>query len=183
MQATEIIAQIIGIIAMGFNILSYQGKKQKTVIVVQLIGAILFATNYLMLGATIGGILNLIAAVRAVVFYFRDKFHAGHILWFISFIASFVIVYILNFTILGKEPSFINLMLELLPVIGMIALTVGFRLKNASDIRKCGLISAPSWLIYNIAVMSWGAIICEVLTLISIVLGILRHDKSKKART
>ena len=43
MEIKEIIAQGIGILAMAFNILSYQGKKQQTVIALQLIGGALFA--------------------------------------------------------------------------------------------------------------------------------------------
>ena len=50
MTPTEIIAQAFGIVAMVFNILSYQGKKQSTVIAMQLFGSVLFTVNYLMLG-------------------------------------------------------------------------------------------------------------------------------------
>lgn len=177
MKPIEIIAQIIGIIAMMFNIISYQGKQQRTVIVLQLLGATFFSANFLLLGATVGGILNIIAAVRAVIFVFKDKFKADSIYWFIAFIASYISVYILNFTVFGKEPTAFNLIIELLPVIGMLALNIGFRLKNSAGIRKCGLISSPAWLIYNIVAGSWGAIICESFTLISIFVGMFRHDK------
>ena len=177
MEIKEIIAQGIGILAMAFNILSYQGKKQQTVIALQLIGGALFAVNFLMLGATIGGILNIIAVIRAVVFLFKDKLKTDHILWLIGFILSYIAVYVLNFTVFQKEITPYNLIVEVLPVIGMVALNIGFRLKNAADIRKCGLISSPAWLIYNIAFLSWGAIICESLTLISIFVAMFRHDK------
>ena len=179
MKPVEIIAQIIGILAMLFNILSYQGKQQRTVITLQLFGAALFSFNYLMLGATGGGILNIIGAIRAVVFIFRDKLKSDHIGWLIAFIASYISVYILNFTVFGKDPTAFNLIIEILPVIGMLALNIGFRLKNAANIRKCGLVSSPAWLIYNIVAGSWGAIICELFTLISIFVGMLRHDKEK----
>ncbi len=177
MKVIEIIAQTVGIIAMIFNILSYQGKKQKTVIALQLIGATLFSVNYLLLGAAVGGILNILATIRAVIFLFKDKLRADGISWFIAFIASYVLVYILNFTVFGKEPTAFNLIIEILPVIGMLAINIGFRLKNSADIRKFGLISSPAWLIYNIAAGSWGAILCEVFTLISILVGMFRHDK------
>ena len=72
-----------------------------------------------------------------------------------------------------------NFAIESLPVIGMTALNVGFRLKKASDIRKCGLVSSPAWLIYNIAAGSLGAILCEIFTLLSIFIGMLRHDKPR----
>ena len=177
MKPIEIVAQAIGIVAMAFNILSYQGKKQKTVIALQLFGASLFALNYLLLGAAVGGILNILGTVRAVVFLFKEKLKADRLPWLIGFFAAYVTVYVLNFTLFGKAVTVQNLIVEILPVIGMMALNIGFRLKNAADVRKCGLISSPSWLIYNIVVGSWGAILCEVLTLISIVVGMFRHDK------
>ncbi len=179
MENYEIIAQAIGIVAMAFNIISYQGKKQSTVIALQLIGGALFAVNFLMLGAIVGGLLNIIATLRAVVFLFKDKLKADSIPWFIFFVSTYITVYILNFTLFGKEPTLFNLIIEILPVIGMTALNIGFRLKNASDVRKCGLICSPAWLIYNIAAGSYGAIICESITLVSIFVGMLRHDRKK----
>lgn len=178
MTTTELIAQTIGIVAMAFNILSYQGKKQSTVIAMQLFGSAFFAANYLMLGATIGGILNILALIRATVFLFKEKLNTDHPLWMIGFVMTYIAVYVLNFTVFGKPLTIYNLLIELLPVIGMVALTVGYRLKRAADVRKCGLVSSPSWLIYNITVGSWGAIICEILALCSIVIGMFRHDRA-----
>ena len=180
MKPIEIIAQAIGIVAMAFNILSYQGKKQSTVIAMQLFGSVLFTVNYLMLGATVGGILNIIAVIRAVVFLFKDKLKTDHPLWMVGFILTYIAVYILSFTVFEKEPTVFNLIIEVLPVIGMVALTVGYRLKKAADVRKCGLISSPSWLIYNIVARSVGATVCEILALVSIVVGMIRHDKEKQ---
>lgn len=177
MEPIEIIAQIIGIVAMIFNILSYQGKRQKTIISLQLFGSTLFAINYLLLGAIVGGILNILAIIRAVIFFFGDKFKADKLAWLLAFIASYISVYILNFTLFQREPSAFNLIIEVLPVIAMLTLNIGFRLKDSAKIRKCALISSPSWLIYNIATGSWGAIICELFTLISIFVGMFRHDK------
>ena len=178
MKPIEIIAQAIGIVAMVFNILSYQSKRQKWIIGLQLCGGALFAVNFLMLGATVGGILNILATVRAVVFLFKEKLKADRMGWLVGFVSVYVAVYVLNFTLFGKEPTAYNLIIEILPVIGMTALNIGFRLKDAAGVRRCGLVSSPSWLIYNIASGSWGAIACEVLTLVSIVVGMLRHDKA-----
>lgn len=177
MEPIEIIAQAIGIVAMVFNILSYQGKKQKTVITLQLFGGLLFAVNFWMIGAKVGGILNVIAVLRALIFLLKDKLKADSVFWLIGFVLSYITVYILTFTTFGTELTPWTLIRELLPVIGMTALSVGFRLKDAANIRKCGLVSSPAWLLYNIAVGSWGAIICETLTLISIFVGMFRHDK------
>lgn len=183
MNTTEIVAQIIGIIAMAFNILSYQFKKKGAVITAQLLGATCFAVNFLMLGAVVGGILNILAAVRAVVFLFKDKLKTDRLPWLIGFTVCYIAVYILNFTVFGKAPTVFNLIIEILPVIGMLALNLGFMRKNAADIRKFGLISSPAWLIYNIFAGSWGAIICEALTLISIFVGMARIDKGTQNET
>lgn len=179
MEPFEIIAQIIGIVAMLFNVLSYQGKKQSTVIIMQLFGAALFAVNFLMLGSIVGGVLNIIGVVRALVFCFKDKLKAESLPWFVGFIVVYFTVYVLNFTVFGKQPTALNLIVEILPVIGMIALNIGYRQKDASNVRKFGLVSSPSWLIYNIFAGSWGAILCESFTLASILIGIHRHDKKK----
>ena len=177
MDTAEIVAQSIGIAAMLFNILSYQGKRQSTVIAMQMVGGALFAVNFLMLGATMGGIFNILSAVRAIIFLFKDKFKADRLSWLIAFGIAYITVYVLNFTVFGKEPTARNLVIEVLPVIGMLALNIGFRMKDAAGIRRCGLVASPAWLVYNIASGSWGAIICESVTLISIFVGMFRHDK------
>ena len=59
------------------------------------------------------------------------------------------------------------------------AATLSFRKQDAASIRRYGLISSPCWLIYNIGVLSLGAIICEVLSPGSILIGMGRLDKQK----
>jgi hypothetical protein len=180
MTALEIIAQGIGIVAMAFNIFSYQQKSSTGVILCQCFGGLLFSVSFFMLGATVGGILNAIAAFRAIVFMYKEKFRAEHIGWLVGFVAMFVGSYILTFTVFGKEFTALNAVIELLPVIGMTASTVSFRLASAKAIRKYGLISSPSWLIYNTVNLAAGAIVCEVLSLGSILIGILRYDVKRE---
>jgi hypothetical protein len=164
---------------MTCNILSYQQKTQKGVLCFQLMGGALFCINFFMLGAIIGGLLNAIAFVRAILFIFKDKLHTDNNYWFVGFIVVFIICYALTFTVFQKEPTPINFIIELLPVIGMVALTVGFRMKEAKHVRLCGLVSSPAWLIYNIIAFSIGAIVCEAISIVSIIVGLIRLDKKK----
>ena len=182
MKPIEIIAQLIGIAAMAFNILSYQQKTRTGAISFQLAGASLFAVNFFLLDAVVGGMLNVIGAIRSIVFLNKEKLHANHPAWFAGFTAAYLASYILTFTLFSKEPTAVNLIVEFLPVIGMVALTISYRLSDARAIRRFGLISSPSWLIYNISNLSIGAICCEVLSLGSIIIGILRLDRSQKAQ-
>lgn len=179
MTPLEIIAQIIGLFAMFFNLFSYQQKTRKGAITCQLCGTILFTINFFMLGATVGAIMNFIGAVRAVIFINKEKLKADHIGWFAGFTAIYIASYIFTFTVLDKEPTAVNFILEFLPIIGMIATTHSYRLTDAKAIRKFGLISSPVWLIYNIANFSVGAIVCEILSLVSIISGIIRLDRKQ----
>ena len=179
----KVIAQMIGIVAMVFNILSYQQKKHRTAIAFQFIGSALFGINYLLINAYMGALLNIIGVIRALVFMNRDKLKADHILWQIGFVAAYLGCYVLTFTVMGTSFSGWKPILELLPVIGMVATTISYRYKEAKAIRYFGFISSPAWLTYNIACGSIGAICCEVLALISIISGILRLDRKRKTNT
>lgn len=176
----ELAAQIISIFAMIFNISSYQQKRKSRVIALQLFGAFLFSVSFFMLGAYIGAILNALAVVRAIIFLNEKRLHTEHILWFIGFCALYLVSYVMTFTVFEKPVTPFNLIIEALPVIGMVATTVSYRMKEAKAVRRLGLVTSPSWLIYNIVSMSVGAILCESFSLISIVVGMLRLDRKKK---
>lgn len=182
MTELEIIAQIISIFGTIMNFLTYQQKKQKSAIICQLFASLFFAISFLMLGAYIGAILNGIGIVRALIFTFRQKTRAEHIAWLIAFSILFVSSYVLLFTAFGKEPKPQNFIIEILPVIGMISTTISFRCKTSKAVRAFGLISSPLWLIYNIFSFSIGAIISEVLNLISIIVGMIRFDFKRKGK-
>ena len=174
---TQIAGQIISIFAMGCNIVSYQQKKQSHLVFCQLLGGLLFSISFFLLGATVGGLLNIVAFIRAIIFLFPKKLHASHPAWLVGFIACYIVFYILSFTVFGTPLTPVTLVIELLPVVGMTALSVAFMLADSGKVRKLGLISSPAWLIYNIYYFSIGAIICEALSLCSILVGMLRHDK------
>lgn len=180
MDFFHLAAQTVGIFAMAFNIASYQQKTRERAIVCQLCGGFLFSVNFFMLDAYVGGLLNLVAVVRAVIFLNKEKLKADRLPWLVGFTIVYVLSYILTFTLFGTEPSLKNLIIELLPVVGMVATTISFRYTDAKTIRRYGLVSSPSWLVYNIANFSVGAIVCEVLSLCSILIGMFRFDRDTK---
>ena len=182
MEPIRIVGQIIGIFAMACNILSYQQKKQSHLIVCQLLGGALFSISFFMLGATIGGLLNLVAAIRAILFLFPSKLHTSHPLWLLGFVGLYFAFYVLTFTVFGTQVTPIALLIELLPVIGMTALSVGFMYADSGKVRRFGLISSPAWLIYNVYYVSVGAVVCEVISIVSIVVGMCRHDREHADR-
>ena len=175
------IAQAFGIIAMIMNVASYQAKKQKNVIIMQFFGSLFFTINMIMLSATMGAILNVIGVARALVYANKDKIRGIKAFNYI-FISLYVLSYIATFTLFGVEPSAKNLIFEFLPVIGMTATNIGFSLKSAADIRKVMLVSSPMWLIYHSVSLSLGGAICEIFSLVSVFIGMLRYDIKRKQK-
>ena len=182
MTLFEIVAQVFGIFGMILNVFSYQQKTQRGVIGFQLLGSVFFSINFFMLGAMVGSILNVLGILRAIVYMEKKRFRSDRLWWVFAFTALYLTTYVLTFTVLGKEPTFGNLLIESLPVIGMILTTISFRFTEAKTIRRFGIFNSPMWLTYNIANFSVGAICCEVMNLISIVVGMLRFDIKKKSK-
>lgn len=155
------------------NIVSYQCKEKHQLLLLQLIGGGLFAVNMFLLGAVMGGILNIIAVFRAVVYMRRE--HSAWWNWLFG--TLYGISYLLTFVVFGKSPTAFNLLTEFLPLLGMMSMTIGFSKSNTRAIRLCGFINSPCWLIYNCINFSIGGIICEVISLVSILFAVLRLDK------
>lgn len=175
----DIIAQALGIIGMAMNILSYQGKKQRSVILMQLVGAAFFTANMFMLGAWSGFILNALGIARAIVYANKEKIRNLK-LWNILFFISYGLSYIAVFTLFGRPITFWNLLLEMLPTSAMMVSTVAFSRENASDIRKFAWYVSPAWLVYDAINLSIGGTVCEAVSILSILTATLRLDRKKK---
>lgn len=172
----EIIGQVLGVIAAIFNISSYQCKKHKNVVIMLLISSSLFCFSYILTGAITGGILNGLGVLRCIVYSNKEKFKAENKWWFIGFCATYLFTYVLTFTAFNKEFNFKNAIIEILPVIGMVATNIGLRMKESKHIRMMAYISSPSWLIYNSINMVIGATITEIIALISVTVAVIRLD-------
>lgn len=181
MEPIDFVAQGFGIVGMIFNIIVFQQKSQKKVLMFQFFAATSFALNYLLLGSIIGGLLNIVGALRSLVYYFDKKTHANHIAWFIFFIIAFASSYPLTFLVFGTPKTPFFFITEVLPVLAMIIATIAIRIGSSKAVRRLGLISSPMWLIYNCFSGSIGAIASEILNLISIIVGIIRLDIRKKS--
>ena len=182
-ETIQTIAQIIGIFAAALNIFSFQCKSKRGIITFQLFGGMLFTVNFFMIGAITGAIMNALAIIRALLFLYKEKLKLNDKLLVGGLILSFLVTYVLSFTVFDVEPKAINFVIEALPVIGMSAATVSFNMKNAARVRLIGItLSSPSWLIYNIYYFSIGAILCEAISIVSIAIGMLRHDIKRKPK-
>ena len=181
MDISYIIYQAIGIVAMLFMVSSFQLKSSRSIIFTQIFASVFFCIHFVCLGSVMGAFLNFVAMIRAYVYSHKEKCNADHIGWLIFFIVIYIGGYISTFTLLGKDPSVKNLFYELLPVIGMTAGTIGFRMPKASSVRSLSLVNAPAWLLYNILSSgSIGGSISDLLSTISLIVAKIRLDWKKK---
>ncbi len=176
-----IVAQIFGILGMAANILSYQCRHRKEVLRCQFFGSFLFAINMYLLDAMMGCLLNAVGIFRTVTYSYVKK--PSHIrLANGLFLALYVLAYVSDFTWIGLEPTTQNLILEALPLVAMFAITFACS-RSAKVIRRTVFISSPLWLVYDAIGLSLGGVICEVISIVSAVIGTVRYDIRKESET
>lgn len=169
----DIIAQIIGIIAMILSVTSFQMKTKKQIIIMQCMTGVVFAVHYFMLpeGAGVaGGVVNLIAIVRNIVFYFKNKPVFKSRLWVVFFAA------VMAGSAFVSRPEPISVLMS----IAMIFNTLSIASDEPMTVRKIILISSPFALVYNIVVMSIGGIMNESLVEIITAITLIREYRKKK---
>ena len=174
-------AQAFGIVGMTMNVVSFQAKKQKSIILFQLFGSLFFAINMFMIGGGMGCLLNVIGIFRALTYSNKEKIKNLKLCNYVFF-ALYVLSYVLLFTVFAKEPSVKNLIVEFLPLLAMIATTVGFARADSKSVRITALISSPAWLIYNVINVSLGGIICEILAIFSAITAMIRLDTKRSTK-
>ena len=167
---TEFIAQIIGFIALIFAMVSYQMKTQKGIVLIQIVSCAFFAVHFLMLDAFTGALLNLIGAVRSVVFANKDKKWGKSNWWIVVF--SIISVVAIAFTWEGY--------ISLLPMAGMVLTSIAWGIEKASLVRLISFPSSPLWIIYNLSSRSTAGVLTEVFVMVSIITAMIRLDLPKK---
>lgn len=169
----NIIAQIVGIVAMFFSVFSFQMNKHKQIMIMQIIATALFGVQYFMLGAYTGMALDAVGVVRGLVFYHRDKAWASHRSWVVLFAVAFAAAGIITW----QGP------VSLLMTIAMVMNTFSFSFTKPKLVRSTILLSSPLLLIYNVLTGSIGGVINEACVEASSVIGLIRYDiKGKISR-
>ena len=158
--------QSFGIIATICFLLSYQVKSNKGLYLLQSAGCAAFAIQYLLLGAYSGCISQLFVITRNLML---SKYNQWAWVRFKGWIAVFIGIAaaIIYFTWDGP--------ISLIPLFIMVFGTIGMYTNNAGIIRLTGLICiSPPWIIYDILVGAYSAIINEVFIIVSVLISIKR---------
>lgn len=168
------ISQIIGFAAVATFLLSYQQKKRKNIIALNVFSRCLYILQYLLLGAFSGAVLDILGAVSSVI---AGKKHT-------PFIKKYEKAVIAAVTLLmvaaGVTIAVINKnFLDLFSLAGVLLHTSAFWINSEKIIRRVSLLGSPFWFIYNFLSRAYGSAVGDILTMCSIVIAMIRHKNEQ----
>lgn len=164
----NILAQIIGISAVVFYLLSYQCKRRSNIIVVNIISRILYVVQYILLGAFVGAALDFSGMITSFAAEKKDRF--------INKRFGKAIPYIFAILLVAVGLSVYENVFSILAICGILLETTAFWMTNEKKIRIVSFLAAPFWLVYNIVNQAYGSAIGSVLAMVSIAIAMVRYD-------
>lgn len=162
----EIIIQGIVFLGLLAFISSYQIKSNRKLFLIQMIGVLLFAVQFLLMGAFSGCLSLFLTAVRNIMMSkYQDWKWIRHKVCPLLICVLFTVI--LDYTWAGP--------VSLLAYTASVVSTVFYWTNNAGKLRMANLtVCSPCWIIYDVIVGSVGGIASESLTMISIFVSIYR---------
>ena len=195
MTPFEFLVQVIGFVGIALNILSVQFNKHWQIMLLKTLGSMTFVLQYILLGAWVGMVMDLIGSIRNVIFTLNVKngrSNKGWIIAFsiITFIAGLVTIittwdksigYASNWS---KDPSIILIIAVSISIISIVAkllTTIAYGFKDPHRIRMINIPSNACWVVYNLVAFSIAGVINDLMCLGSIVIAEIRFRKKKTA--
>lgn len=168
----SVIAQIIGLLAVTAFLLSYQQKKRRNIIFVNVISRCLYILQYFLLGAFSGAVLDVLGAIAS---FLAGKKQTPFIQKHLKTVIASVMLTMLaaGITIALVNKSF----LDLFSLIGVLLHTGAFWLNREKTIRWISLFGSPFWFIYNFFSRAYGSALGDLLTVTSIIVAMVRYQK------
>jgi len=160
-----IVAQFVGLIGMIAGLSAFQFKETKKLFLMQIISSLVYALQYLLLGAYTGLMLNIAGAIRLVILYFGTKKWASHPATMAGVMLMMLLCGVFSW----------HGWLSLLPTLAQVVSTPLYFKKNGKLLRMGQLcFMSPCWLIYNFASGSIPGGVMEILNISSVVISLIR---------
>lgn len=177
MQPHEIVAWVFGTLGIVISVILYAGKTRTHILVCKLISDVLWFTNYILLGAYTGAVLNLIAIGRESVFYNRGRRKwADSRVWLYVFILLTFLSPAMEFWKIGGFAW-----IPLLPATGSVLAVISFYSRRPWVMRWFGFGAQIFWISYGILIWNPTAVISSALTIASAVIGTVRELLARRA--
>lgn len=164
-------AQIVGILAIIVFAISPHQKTKKKVLIFQLISNMLYALQYLLLGAFSAVATNIVGGIKNLIFYFYTKAEK-------EIPNKFLYVYIIIIVIFGIFTF--NGIISVIPILVSILYAYAVWQDSLKVYRIITIIGSIAWIIYNFIVGAYVGVAGNVFQLISAIIAFIRIDILKK---
>lgn len=161
-----LVAHLIGFVGTILAAAGFQCKKAGNLFLVQALASLAYAVHFLMLGWYGGCFAQILVMLNSTLLCFPENKKASWRGWKWLICASMI-----SFTAFCWQgvPSLIS-------CVASTGNTLSNWSRNGRTIRLARLIMvSPLWLLYDIMVLSYSGILCEALTIGSVVLSIRRY--------
>ncbi len=164
-------AQLVGIVALLINVLSYQFNERKKILTMQFFSGAFFTLHYFLLSAYAGAVSNLLSVLRALLFSYRGRYKwASHS----ALPVIFVVVSLISTVFTYQNP------MSIVPTIAFTFNSVALWSNRPIITRIFTIPNNSLFLVYNIANLSFSGIISDTFVLISLLVAFIRFDILKK---
>ena len=171
----QLIAQIIGFVAVGVFLLSFQPKQRKYMILLNVTSRVLYIVQYLLLGAFAGAALDVLGSVSSIVAGKKNTpFVKKHEKLLLVTINVLIVAAGTAIAIANKR------WFDLFSIVGVLLHTSAFWLTDETQIRWVSLAGSPFWFAYNLLSRAYGSSVGDVLSMVSIIIALVRHRKKKE---
>lgn len=154
------ISQALVVIAIGFDLLSFQFKERNQIIACLIVSCLLIAVHFALLGHWTAMGLGGLAAIRFIASYFTTS--------------KTVMALFIGASLLIAAATFHGL-LSILSCLASIFGTIGSFCKDDKRLRQIMLIATSLWLVHNIHAGTPTAVLMEALFISSNLLGYYRY--------
>ena len=166
-----LVGKIVGYIAIVASVLIYQQKTRKNLLISKAVTDVLWIIHYFLMGGYTGAAVICVALVREVVFFRSDWRNKNSKLILVVFLCISAVCTALTWDGVFSIFAMLCSMLSI----------VSFWIGEPKVSRIMAFPISGCMLIYGVANGSVAVLINEVLVMISSVIGILQHDRKKKA--
>ena len=168
-----IVAQIIGFIPLVLSFFTFLSNNRRRVIGTKIATDLLWAIHFFLLGEVVGGAINALNTARNVVFSQKHRPWASRIYIPITFGALTVLAALLRW----------QDWYSILPMLGSLLALIGFWCSGTKHIRAFNLPAVSLWLLYGILAGSISTILCNILSIASIVTATVKSRKRGESDT
>jgi hypothetical protein len=158
---------------MAFFIASYQMRFNRMLFLFQLIGCLIFIAQFSIMGAYTGALGLAVNVLRNLLLLKIGKWK-----WVESKITLSAILILLAGVTAYTWAGWISL----LPMLSVGISSIGYWTNNAQKIRLSQFIGSPCVLLYDVLIRSWGGVLNETITLVSIIISVIRFGWNNMGR-